>query len=217
MSFEIAKRDLFAMSLLAAKQDIRYYLCGVCLEVGKTESRLIATNGHLLGVLNIGGKNDIKPGQYIIPLEVILMFKPTTHGSPTLFLEPVGIGANKAWSLYDPFAKVTKEFTMVEGNFPDYTKVFSFVRPAQKVDLKKVAALTHVDLNVDYLALFGKVNAMLTGKTRQPLQLYIGYDSHNKKAVVNFDDARFNGVVMGVAGGSNHEYEPRPWIARHAH
>jgi DNA polymerase-3 subunit beta len=202
MSHEIKKRDLAAMLLLAAKQDIRYYLNGVLLEIGKTESRLVATNGHIMGVLRLSGTGQFMPGQYIIPRDVIEFFKPTKNGSHTIILSHDGPG--NLWSMHDAYTRVTKTFNMIDATFPDYAKVMP----------NKPVSNTPAQLEVAYLEAFKKANIMLTGQ-RKFNQLYIGHDKD--RAVVNFDDGRFTGVIMGLRPDANDKYYNTPaWASRHA-
>jgi DNA polymerase-3 subunit beta len=202
MSYEILKRDMAAMLHIAAKQDIRWYLNGVLLEIGKTEGRLVATNGHIMGVLKLYGTGDIAPGQYIIPRDVIEFFKPTRDGSNKVFLSHDGPG--NLWSMFDPYTRVTKTFEMIDAKFPDYTRVMS----------DKLVSGTAAQLDVTYLVAFQKANIMLTGK-RQFNQLYIGHDK--SRAVVNFDDGRFTGVIMGMRKDNNESFYNTPaWATRHA-
>lgn len=204
MSYDIAKRDLAAMLLLAAKQDIRYYLNGVLLEVGKKECRLIATNGHAMGVLRMPGTTEIKPGQYIIPRNVIEFFKPTRDGFQNVFLKQIGKENENLWTMEDAYEKVTKTFSMIDGKFPDYTKVMPHTAVSN----------TPAQLDVTYLVAFQKVNIMLTGK-RQFNQLYIGHDKG--RAVVNFDNDRFTGVLMGLRQDPEDKYYNTPaWASSHA-
>lgn len=209
MSYDIAKNDLAAMLILAAKQDIRYYLNGVCLEVGKKECRLIATNGHAMGVLKLDGninvaESGIKRGQYIIPRNVIEFFKPKRDGFPHVILTHIGKGNENLWTMEDLYEKVTKTFSMIDGKFPDYIKVMP----------DKPVSNEPAQLDDTYLAAFKKANIMLTGK-RKFNQLYIGHDK--TRAVVNFDNDRFTGVIMGMRPDPDDKFYNTPaWASRHA-
>lgn len=56
MKIEIESKYVNAVKAFAATKDIRAYLNAICLEIGKKEWRMIATNGHNLGVAM--GKTD---------------------------------------------------------------------------------------------------------------------------------------------------------------
>ena len=71
MQFSIKQSQLKAMLNLAAKQDIRFYLCGVFVEFNQQTTRLVATCGHKLGVFNHHSENNQGAGSLIIPRSVI--------------------------------------------------------------------------------------------------------------------------------------------------
>jgi len=68
---------LKAMSEIAPAKEIRYYLCGVYFECNKAATRLVATDGHCLGVYESNQENQIDAGaiNFIMPLDVIKMLK----------------------------------------------------------------------------------------------------------------------------------------------
>jgi len=68
---------LKAMSEIAPAKEIRYYLCGVYFECNQASTRLVATDGHCLGVYESNQENQIGGGaiNFIMPLEIIKLLK----------------------------------------------------------------------------------------------------------------------------------------------
>jgi DNA polymerase-3 subunit beta len=119
---QLNPRLLRACLLIAAKQDIRYYLNGVCIELEATETRYIATDGHKMLVLRDERESRLPPqapARFIIPREAI-------EHMPTKFKEPtVGVDC---W--YDDTAPESTEgrlgvifFKPIEGKFPEWRQV----------------------------------------------------------------------------------------------
>lgn len=78
MNITIPAQALAVIRLFAADdKDIRKYLHGVCLELGATESRLVATNGRTMAAwrLHAGVPGLEKPLGIIIPLPLIEKLK----------------------------------------------------------------------------------------------------------------------------------------------
>jgi len=68
---------LKAMSEIAPAKEIRSYLVGVYFECNQKSTRLVATDGHCLGVYEASRENQIGGGaiNFIMPLDVIKMLK----------------------------------------------------------------------------------------------------------------------------------------------
>lgn len=68
----VTAAHLKAIALLAAQQDIRYYLNGVLVEATPFETRLVATDGHKLGVVRFATENEITSDlSFIVPTSAI--------------------------------------------------------------------------------------------------------------------------------------------------
>ena len=66
MSFVICKAEIFkAVSLFAVKKDIRYYLNGVCLDLGPNGAFIVATDGCALAAARVSTEA-FEPAQFII-------------------------------------------------------------------------------------------------------------------------------------------------------
>ena len=74
MKIQLKISTLKAAAICAAKNDVRFYLNGVCVDI-KNESQavIVGTNGNCMfvGVESYDGEWDSKPEQIIIPLDVI--------------------------------------------------------------------------------------------------------------------------------------------------
>jgi len=110
---------LKAIALLAAGQDVRYYLNGVCVEATPFETRLVATDGHKLGLLRHAVENEIdKDLSFIIPASTIASMK-LGKRDLTLLVE-CEIEAGK-YALHLPNTRI--DFVPVDGTFPAYRRV----------------------------------------------------------------------------------------------
>ena len=100
---------LNAMANLSAKKDIRYYLNGVLLEISNSIIRIVATDGHLLGVYqqsNKGGDEGeffkiIIPNEVISKLEKKVLQHTLTKDGDKYAIDNIG-------------------FSAIDGTFPDY-------------------------------------------------------------------------------------------------
>ena len=159
--------SLKAMSVLASKQDIRYYLNGVLIESNKSYTRMIATDGHLLGIYQIKetAHND-EEFSIIVPNEIIAKLDKRDN-----FLSC----ENGKWSI-DGMA-----FTPVDGKFPDYMRVLP----------TKPATGESAQFNPELITRFAKCSKLLNG-TKNPVIAHNGGSS----ALVDLGLDRFVGVVM---------------------
>ena len=111
MNFEIPKLAwLKAVSLAAAKNDVRYYLNGVMIRNGE----IAATNGHM--VLMVKSESIKSDGEYIIDNATLKMFL-TDHK---------GIKGDTRIEVVDSVAITGKSkisITPVDGKFPDVNRV----------------------------------------------------------------------------------------------
>jgi DNA polymerase III subunit beta len=128
-SVTLFRNDLMALSRLAPKNDIRFYLNGLMLEIGAMTSRLVATDGHILGVLHLQDLGDPKlighTEQHIIPIDVIAKLKPKKRSDNKvefIINDPDKEGNVKALARFDGEAL---EFNMINGVYPNYRKVIT--------------------------------------------------------------------------------------------
>ena len=159
---------LHAMATLAAKKDIRYYLCGILVEWNANTTRIVATDGHKMGIYNLPDQNNATSGSVIIPLEALTGLK-----------GDVIIGANTLTT-----SDSVKTFTPVEGRFPDYARV---------VPKEKASGIAG-NFNIDYMAQFQKVAKMLGNKTDSAVLYHNGASESAKVSITS--TTNFLGVIM---------------------
>ena len=193
--FTISINALKGLDLLAAKGDIRYYLKGVNVEFSETTTRLIATNGHILGVENLT-QNLVNTGagSLIIPSDIIKALKPVSKNADSVQIKqipnPYGSSA-KYWEIDNYGVKTT--FAGIEGTFPDYARVVS-------------GAMTNgaaAQYNADYLATFLKAAKLLTGAKNPDIEIM---QNGHSAALINITGlASFIGVIMPTKGKTGDE------------
>jgi len=177
---------LRALTVLAAKDDIRYYLNGVLIEYSPTITRIVATNGHVMGVYNDTQENE-GFGSFIIPRSALDLLKPANKlDQVCITREGTGSGSISV------IGGASVNFTPVDGKFPDYVRVIP----------DKVTGEV-AQFNPDYIADFKKVYKLLGAKT-----FHIHHNGHGG-AVMDFDLANFLGVMMPLRSSVSLEsYNP---------
>ena len=117
--FTISINALKGLDLLAAKGDIRYYLNGVNVEFSESCTRLVATNGHILGIENLTQNLlNTGAGSLIIPSDIIKALKPVSKNADIVQIKQIDAGH---WEIDNYGTKIT--FCVIEGKFPDYARV----------------------------------------------------------------------------------------------
>lgn len=179
------KSDLLAISRFAAIKDIRYYLNGVLLSIGPGESRLCATNGHILGLLRLKDtfiEDLTEPANYIIPSEVLADFKPKAKDYVNVVNLTIG-DDEKSGTLADPVSGVSRTFKFVEGKFPQYQHVI------QSGELSGIACR---QFNFDLLVAFNKAAKDLGGT-----HFMMNHNGPEKAVLVTIPtNPNFVGVLM---------------------
>ena len=179
--FTVKQSALKALALLAAKKDIRYYLCGVNVEFSPSITRLIVTDGHKLGVYQTGAQN-IGHDSLIIPSDVITALPKTGSYDPELTFTKCD-GNATGWTITGLPNSGQVVFQQVDGKFPDYQRVCSF-----KTD--GLAA----SYNPEYLMQFLKVQHLLGGSKKCIPNVY---QSGKSSALVTLAGVpEFYGVIM---------------------
>jgi DNA polymerase-3 subunit beta len=114
------------IKLFAAEKDTRTYLNGVCVEVSQLDTRLIATNGHVIAAYRVRQENPAVylPFSFIVPVE---LFKKTSakKGGVDLRASLIGDGrTEEAAQCEVEQAGVIMRAPSIVGRFPDYRRVF---------------------------------------------------------------------------------------------
>jgi len=139
-------KHLLAMVHFAmAQQDIRYYLNGLLLVVDGAKVVAVATDGHRLAYCALNVEGDFPKTEVIIPRKTILELQRLLGDGE----DPVqiDIAQNQIRFTFGDIELISK---LVEGKFPDYTRVipngyskqFEIARVDLQASLQRVAILT---------------------------------------------------------------------------
>jgi len=138
---------LAAVSAFSSKDDGRFYLCGVCVEIDADGITYVATDDHRLAARRIGlhesADRNTLTGVWIIPTGVATGFKLPARA------EPQGVITREGESLGLEYLGTKRVFRPVDGTFPDWRRIVP-VSVTGKLDR---------GINGDYLAsvdAFGK-------------------------------------------------------------
>lgn len=184
MQFSILRKQLKAMSRLAATSDIRYYLNGLHVVQDNRGTYIEATNGHMLGRLLIDETPVANPCSVILPLESVKSLAATgKKGKENLCFTVEGVKITVITAMSE-----TMTFQAVEGKFPDCDRVIP--------TLTSNKGLEQSTYNPEYIAAFHDCANDLRGyKTSNPTVQIL--QRGNDSGLVNIDsDPLFVGVIM---------------------
>lgn len=161
--------------LFAAKKDIRYYINGVLFEVLDGQARLVATDGQILGVFQLG-ECSLPDTQIIIPREKIESIR---LKADEVTLRP---GDGKTCALVYSGDEFT--FTAVDGRFPDYRRVIP----------SGVMSGESAQFSSELIVVLDKAYKVLNPSSKWNTP----YISHNglRGALVDLNDDNFLGMIM---------------------
>ena len=172
MRIVINKSALQAMDILAGKKDVRYYLNGVRLEGSLDHLRMIATDGHILGIYQQEWTEDnriVEPFALTIPSEIIA--KADKKMPNVLSCE------DGKWQLDNVL------FNPIDGNYPDYNRVLPRTEITNEV----------AQFNPDFIVRFQKAGKLLA-KNAVPT---IGHNG-SSSSLVDIGLPNFIGVMMPI-------------------
>ena len=119
VSEKLLKRLIEKTHFAMAQQDVRYYLNGMLLEIGRNKIRTVATDGHRLALseadFSFDGESDI---QVIIPRKAVIEL--TRLLSDTDNEINVDISSNH---IRLSLARTVFTSKLIDGKFPDYQRV----------------------------------------------------------------------------------------------
>ena len=181
MQFTIDQNSLNAMLVLAAKKDIRYYLNGLHIEFAPEFTRVIACDGHKLGIYQKAVDSfNIGCGSITIPREVIENL-PKNAG----LLEFAQFDAN-LWQL--TAGSVSLKFAPCDSKYPDFRRV---------VDQANKTSGEAAGFNLDYLNQFEKCGNLLAGrKIKMGNRVRIHHNGQNGALTTLNGLPNFAGIVM---------------------
>lgn len=171
-------RALKAAAMCASNEETRYYLKGVFVETTTGGVTLTATDGHRLVAMNhapaVDAPHDANAPAVIVPLHMIdkLKIGKRAPDYATLTIDAT-VNPAKLTLAFDGLSIVAGA---VDGTYPATRRVTA---PAFKSE--DAGKLAH--FNTDYVATFGKMAELMTGKKRSAI--YIGHNGDNP-ALVDF-------------------------------
>ena len=113
------KRLIDLTQFAMARQDVRYYLNGLLLEISSEKVRAVATDGHRLAVAQVEASTGVSDSKSIIvPRKGVLELSRLLSSEDTLLKVRVGTNAVQ-------LAVGNVRFTskLIDGKFPDYGRV----------------------------------------------------------------------------------------------
>lgn len=181
MEITLPRKVLAAMLLLAAKNDIRFYINALLVEISPDDVRIVATNGHILGVYRIEEKTSVdEPVSIIIPREVVEQIRPSKSVAGVILRRH----DDGTCALVD--LDMTFGFTPTAAQFPDYRRVVP----------EKVSGRSG-HYNPEYLATFVRV-AKALGTSKPLIELVQNGEKDSAIVHLPFAGDKFIGVVMPV-------------------
>ena len=124
----ILQHVIFSM----ASQDIRFYLNGLLIKVEQKNIFFVSTDGHRLSYYNVVVEENIQAFSVIIPRKAILEIYKNLDISETKFIE---IKNSKKFVSFTN-ANIEIKSKIIEGNFPDFTKVIPQENPI-KIEIER--------------------------------------------------------------------------------
>ena len=123
MELQLTVEQVKALLVIAPKTEIRYFLCGVLLEVRDDRAVLVASDGHRMLVLRpderING-DDVRDGRWIIPRDLLANVKVKKGGTLILSLDQFGDTVARARIRAGGTESASPT---IDGNYPDWRRV----------------------------------------------------------------------------------------------
>lgn len=189
---QIDQRMIKACLLVAAKNDIRFYLEGIKIEATKTHTTAIATDGHRLFAIRIAAINEIEDDVCFILPKPVAKTMAKEKRPKTVFKErPEG---KIAVTLQDG----DLEFFPVDGKFPNWTKP-SEIKLGKQNDLC---------INAKYLGYFGEISSIITNSKFASIMLS-NNESESGGVLISFPTSDFESYGICMPVRSDNEYYPR--------
>jgi DNA polymerase III subunit beta len=118
LSQKALRRLLGLVQYAMAQQDIRYYLNGLLVVVEEKQLKLVATDGHRLAFAALKLDAELPRQEVIVPRKTVLELSKLLADSD----EEVSIELSAAQAAFS-FGGVELVSKLVDGKFPDYTRV----------------------------------------------------------------------------------------------
>ena len=182
----VKQSTLDAMLLIAAKNDIRYYLNGVYIEWNNVLTRAVGCDGHRLAVKQQFVEDNQGAGSIIIPRDVIERLPKRPKNDAIVSITCTGVEDSKKWAIVA--GGVTINFTPCEDRYPDWRRVTHGIKTSGEA----------AGFNLDYLMSFEKAGVILGGgKLRAGGSRVRVHHNGSQGAIVTLDGIDgFAAVVM---------------------
>lgn len=193
MQIQIDYDALRALLLVAAENDVRYYLNGIHVEVTATDIVAVATDGHSLLALPLAPADADAPrmvGSWILPRDVLDMVKPHKVGRSTL---PLTITLSHV-DTFEVSGQATLSGRYVDGRFPNWRMV-----------VPRETDGTVAQFNAEKIYVMHKVNKLLGGKHS------VGV-CHNGEKPARIMLAREDAVAVVMPMRGNASFANPPWL-----
>jgi DNA polymerase-3 subunit beta len=118
LSQKALRRLLGLVQYAMAQQDIRYYLNGLLMLAEERELKVVATDGHRLAYAALKLDSELPRQEVIVPRKTVLELSKLLADSD----EPVKIELSATQAAFS-FGSVELVSKLVDGKFPDYTRV----------------------------------------------------------------------------------------------
>jgi DNA polymerase-3 subunit beta len=193
------------LKLFAADKDARNYLCGINLEISPVESRLVATNGHMLGCFRVKSKQpevSTLLTDIIIPNDVLAAIKPS--GMVEIALnEPEPMANGK---------RLTDRYlvTITQGGSSSHGVTLPAKYPDHRRVIPTKVSGKPAQFDARYMATLAKAWAILHGK-KSLYGVTIGFNGPGEGALIDLDDKDFVGVIMPMRGNNPPKRSPA-WV-----
>lgn len=177
---------------IAPKNEIRFYLVGVLLEITDAGRFYASTDGHKMVVIREARQETDDNGQWIIPRDVILSIKLSKR--PVIDTAEFNQESGKASITY---CGTETRFGLVDGKFPDWRRVIP----------TKVSGEV-AQFNPDYLVAIRDCAAATVGVGK-----YSGLSllhNGNSASLYQADSHDFIGVIMPLRINKADVYSPAP-------
>lgn len=212
---QIDLRVLHAVSLMASKEETRFYLNGVYVEAFKDHVKYVATDGHRMVAVRVAiasPETVVGPllGSWVVPTEICRAYKPKKYknviddtailsrdGDADLRLQQVGC--------------TCQVFKPIDGTFLDWTRVIpgGLGQLTGLIDYEEKSGPRGIMFNSAYIADFAKFGAMMeSGLPR------LAFNSGGPAAVI-FNDSNILAVIMPMRCDTQAELQAA-WAVRRA-
>jgi DNA polymerase-3 subunit beta len=177
MELQLTIEQVKALLVIAPKTEVRYYLCGVLLEVRDDRAVLVSTDGNRMLILRPESRMEgdhVRDGRWIIPRDLLVSVKVKKGAALFLSLDQFS-GDNNARARLVTLNGPDLAAPTFDATFPDWRRVvpanasgeWAHYDPALRADFGTIAELLTGDRN----------NAMLLQNGDQAAPVLLGVDN----------------------------------------